>query len=79
MFSGPDSRTAIAWRRIGIPWTRMSPLSAESSEWDEHALRDLPAGSYAMLPGGLPHYNRILLSIGSTEFRADKETGWCLF
>jgi len=34
MFSGPDSRTAIAWRRIGIPWTRMSPSSAESSEWD---------------------------------------------
>jgi len=30
MFSGPDSRTAIAWRRIGIPWTRMLPSSAES-------------------------------------------------
>ena len=28
-------------------------------KFDEHALRDLPAGSYAMLPSGLPHYNRI--------------------
>jgi hypothetical protein len=34
MFSGPDSRTAIAWRRIGIPWTRMSPSSTESFDWD---------------------------------------------
>ena len=28
-------------------------------KFDEHALRDLPAGSYAMLPRRLLHYNRI--------------------
>jgi hypothetical protein len=28
-------------------------------KFDEHALRDLPAGSYGMLPRRLPHYNRI--------------------
>ena len=28
-------------------------------KFDKGALRDLPAGSYAMLPSGLAHYNRI--------------------
>ena len=28
-------------------------------KFDENTLRDLPAGSYAMLPGGQPHYNRV--------------------
>jgi len=45
---------------------------------DEHALRDLPAGILRDAARWSTSHNRILLSIGSTEFRADKENGLVL-